>query len=148
MELIISIISACFAIASTVFTIFTYITAVIHDRKQATLEAYNHLQSEVFDHLNSYLPSEIREICEDPKSNEYKAISGYLARIEHFCVGLNEKIYDLNVFYKIAHNYFDGHLLRKRIEPILETKNNKTGTEIYYANIYSILEWMDRKSKK
>lgn len=80
----------------------------------------------------------------DVKSAEYKVLSGYLARIEHFCVGLNEKVYDKNVFYKLAHGYFDGYILYRRIEPILMSKKN---AEQYYSNTYSVLEWMKKKSK-
>ena len=122
----------------------TYYNTVIHDRKSATLEAYNRLQAEVFDALNSYTPTDISEICKDTKSVEYKVLSGYLARIEHFCIGVNEKIYDKDVFYKMAHGYFDGPILYRRIEPILMSKKN---AEQYYSNIYSVLEQMNKKSK-
>jgi hypothetical protein len=55
------------------------------------LKAYNRLQLEVFDQLNTYSPSEIRDICTDNKSSKYKIISDYLAQI-HFCVELNTKM--------------------------------------------------------
>lgn len=84
MELIVAIVSGVIAIASALFSVFTYYNTVLHDRKSATLEAYNRLQAEVFDPLNSYTPMEISDICEDTKSVEYKVLSGYLARIEHF----------------------------------------------------------------
>ena len=142
MELIVAIVSGVIAIASALFSVFTYYNTVLHDRKSATLEAYNRLQAEVFDPLNSYTPMEISDICEDTKSVEYKVLSGYLARIEHFCIGVNEKIYDKGVFYKMAHGYFDGHILYRRIEPILISKKN---AEQYYSNTYSVLEWMNKK---
>lgn len=145
MELIVAIVSGVIAIASALFSVFTYYNAVLHDRKSATLEAYNRLQAEVFDPLNSYTPMEISDICEDTKSVEYKVLSGYLARIEHFCIGVNEKIYDKGVFYKMAHGYFDGHILYRRIEPILMSKKN---AEQYYSNTYSVLEQMNKKSEK
>ena len=131
--------------SAALFSVFTYYNTVLHDRKSATLEAYNRLQAEVFDPLNSYTPMEISDICEDTKSVEYKVLSGYLARIEHFCIGVNEKIYDKGVFYKMAHGYFDGHILYRRIEPILMSKKN---AEQYYSNTYSILEQMNKKSTK
>ena len=76
----------------------------------------------MFDYLNTYKPSEITAICEDNKSSEYKTISGYIARIEHFCVGLNRGIYDKDTFYALAHGYFDGYQIQKRILPIIEAK--------------------------
>ena len=140
-----SVVSGVIAITSVVISVITYHNTVVNDRKSATLEAYNRLQAEVFDPLNSYTPTEISDICEDTKSVEYKVLSGYLARIEHFCIGVNEKIYDKGVFYKMAHGYFDGHILYRRIEPILMSKKN---AEQYYSNTYSVLEQMNKKSKR
>ena len=140
-----SVVSGVIAITSVVISVITYHNTVVNDRKSATLEAYNRLQAEVFDALNSYTPMEISDICEDRKSAEYKILSGYLARIEHFCIGVNEKIYDKDDFYKMAHGYFDGHILYHRIEPILMSKKN---AEQYYSNTYSVLEQMNKKSTK
>lgn len=42
----------------------------------------------------------------------------------------------------MAHDYFDGHILYRRIEPILMSKKN---AEQYYSNTYSVLEWMNKK---
>ena len=140
-----AVVSCVIAITSVVISVITYHNTVVNDRKSATLEAYNRLQAEVFDPLNSYTPMEISDICEDTKSVEYKVLSGYLARIEHFCIGVNEKIYDKDVFYKMAHGYFDGHILYHRIEPILMSKKN---AEQYYSNTYSVLEQMNKKSTK
>ena len=145
METALSIIAIALSVVSGAFTFYTFFWTNRRDRKQATLEAYNRLQTEVFDNINVYSPSEIRDICEDSKSEEYKILSGYLARIEHFCVGVNERIYDNNTFYALAHGYFDGYLLRNRIEPLIEAKNQGDGTEVFYNDIISILDWMDKK---
>ena len=144
MEIALSIIAIVLSIVSGIFSFYTFRWSVKHDRKQATLEAFNRLQSEVFDNLNKYSPSEIRDICTDTKSGEYKTISGYLARIEHFCVGINADIYDRKTFYALAHGYFDGYQLRKRIEPLIESKNqSKNSKELYYNDTLSVLQWMD-----
>ena len=148
-SLIIALVSVIVAVVSVVFSVITYNRTVKHDRKQATLEAYNRLQSEVFDNLNRYTPAQIRNICEEPTSPEYKTISGYLARIEHFCVGVNERIYDEDIFYVMAHGYFDGYQLKKRIEPLLEAKNKSNNTQqLYYVNILAVLDWMKKRNNK
>lgn len=72
--------------------------------------------------LNKKTPSDIREVCEAKQSDSYKDLGAALARIERFCVGLECKIYDLQVFYKIAQGYFDKGTLYQRIAPILESK--------------------------
>lgn len=135
------------SVASVVFSVITYRKTVVHDRKQATIDAFNRLQEQVFDKLNMYEPSKIREISEDSRSAEYKTISSYIARIEHFCVGVRQKIYDRNTVYKLAHGYFDGGQIRSRIEPIIE-KKNKNSDEDYYSNIRFVLDWMKKESEK
>ena len=116
-------------------------------KKQATLDAYSQLQVSVFDNINHFTPSEIREISEDNKSDEYKELSGYLARIEQFCVGLNQGIYDFDTFYELSHGYFDGKrgMLYVRIIPILETKG-LGADEDYYKNIHKVWEKMQKMS--
>ena len=149
MEAVLSIIAIVISVVSGGFALYTFLWTAQRDRKQATLEAYNRLQNEVFDKLNLYKPSEIREICEDSTTEEYKEISGYLARIEHFCVGVNTKIYDRKTFYALAHGYFDGHQLRKRIEPLIDSKNqSKNSKEVFYNDTKSVLLWMDKKAAK
>lgn len=120
---------------------------LIRSKKQATLETYKVLQEEVLSKINQYRPQEIKEICEENNSEEYKTISGYLARIELFCVGITDGIYDLETFYKIAHGYFDGErgMLKVRILPILETKL-RSASKDYFKNIHEVWELMDKKS--
>ena len=149
METILSIIAIALSVISGGFTLYTFYWTAARDRKQATLEAFNRLQAEVFDNLNTYMPANIREICTDNKSEAYKTISGYLARIEHFCVGLNQGIYDKNTFYALAHGYFDGYQIRSRIEPIIKSKNSsKNLKEQFYDDTQSVLQWMEKKAAK
>ena len=78
METALSIIAIVFSVVSGIFSFYTFYWTAKRDRKQATLEAFNRLQAEVFDNLNKFSPAEIRDICIDTKSSEYKKISGYL----------------------------------------------------------------------
>ncbi|MBE6738555.1 MAG: hypothetical protein E7566_07925 [Ruminococcaceae bacterium] len=145
LSLIVAIVSAVVAVVSVAFSFVTYRKAVARDRKQATLEAFNRLQNEVFDHLNHMLPANIREICEDTRCDAYKTLSGYLARIEHFCVGVNSGIYDKNTVYELAYGYFD-EMLYKRIEPVMFAKSCRGKN--HYENITRFYQWMDKRKKK
>lgn len=138
---------AAFAVSlfSAGFTLYTFIWTKVRDRKQATLEAYNRLQEQVLDHLNVYMPKQIAEIAKNTRSEEYKQISAYVARIEHFCVGVNQKIYDRNVVYELAQGYLDG-TIKNRIEPMIE-KKNRCGHD-YYANIHQFYDWMEKARKE
>ena len=139
-----SIASIAIALASAGFSIFTFFWTARRDRKRATLDAYNILQNEVFDKLNLYMPKEIEEIAAHPRSEEYKIISGYIARIEHFCVGVTSGIYDKNTVYKLAHGYFDSSVVLDRIMPIINRKQRGADEE-YYANITEVVNWMKNK---
>ena len=145
METILSIIAIVLSVISGGFAFYTFIWTASRDRKQATLDAYNQLQEQALDHLNLYRPSNIKEIVKDRRSEEYKKLSAYVARIEHFCVGVNQKIYDRKTVYELAHGYFDGGL-KVRIEPVIDGKN-RFG-EDYYANIHAVYAWMEKETEK
>lgn len=145
METILSIIAIVISVISGGFALYTFFWTATRDRQQATLDAYNQLQEQALDHLNLYRPSNIKEIVKDRRSEEYKKLSAYVARIEHFCVGVNQKIYDRKTVYELAHGYFDGGL-KVRIEPVIDGKN-RFG-EDYYANIHAVYAWMEKETEK
>lgn len=143
METFLSITALVISLLSAAFTGYTFFWTAARDRKQATLDAYNQLQEQALDALNGYMPAAIQEIAKDPKSKEYKIISVYIARIEHFCVGVNQKIYDRKTVYELAHGYFDCGL-KRRIEPIIARKN-QSGRD-YYENIHKVFAWMETET--
>lgn len=144
METVLSIIAIVLSVISGIFALYTFFWTAARDRKQATLDAYNQLQEQALDHLNCYMPAAIKEIAKNRKSEEYKKLSAYVARIEHFCVGVNQKIYDRKTVYELAHGYFDGGL-KTRIEPIIDQKN-QFGQD-YYENIHKVYVWMDKEKR-
>ncbi len=145
METTLSILAIIISAFTFLFSFYTFRWTARRDRKQATLDAYNTLQNEAFDKLNPLMPSEIREIMNHTTSRQYNEVSGYIARIEHFCVGVNQEIYDRKTVYELAHGYFDGKKLRSRMEPVIDTKNQGADKD-YYENIHKVLAWMDRES--
>lgn len=145
MESLLSIIALVISLISVGFTLYTFCWTARRDRRQSTLDAYNQLQEQALDHLNQYSLKQIKEIAKDNRSDEYKIISSYIARIEHFCVGVNLKIYDRKTVYELAEGYLDGSI-KCRIEPIIEVKN-RNGQD-FYENIHKVFKWMDTKRKK
>ncbi|MBR3963408.1 MAG: hypothetical protein IKK14_07790 [Oscillospiraceae bacterium] len=137
--------SIIIALIALVFSVYTYRKSVVHERKKATLDAYNRLQNEALDNINLYSSQRIAGIIENPRSEEFKKLGAYIARIEHFCVGVNKEIYDKDTVYELAHGYFDGGL-RKRIEPIINRKN--INGHDFYENIHKVYAWMDEKTGK
>lgn len=147
METILSIIAIVISVISGGFALYTFLWTARRDRKQATLDAYNTLQNEVFDRINLYKPAEIMEIVKHPTTQEYNDVAALVARIEHFCVGVNGRIYDRKTVYALAHGYFDGPKLRSRIEPMIDRKNSRSDYD-YYSNIHTVLAWMDKKTEQ
>ena len=145
METILSIIAIVLSVISGGFTFYTFVWTAQRDRKQATLDAYNLLQEQALDHLNHYRPQAIAEIAKNPRADEYKTISAYIARIEHFCVGVNQKIYDRKVVYDLAEGYLDG-AIKARIEPVIDQKN-RSGHD-YNENIHKVFKWMAAEKEK
>lgn len=144
MELYISVASTVLALFSVAVSLVTYSRTVAHNRKKDTLDAYNTLQEQAFDKLNLIMPKEIAEIAKHPSSPDYKKLSGYLARIEHFCVGVNKGIYDRKTVYALAHGYLDGNQILSRILPLIERRNQNS--EDFYKNIKFVLGWMREKA--
>lgn len=146
METALSIIAIFLSVISGGFALYSFAWTAQRDRKQATLDAYNLLQKQALDHLNYYMPAQIAEIANNPRSDEYKKISTYIARIEHFCVGVNKKIYDKETVYALAHDYLDGGI-KVRIEPVINRKNQYKDID-YYENIHQFYNWMECYKKK
>ena len=145
---ILTISSIVLAVASFVFSLITHIHAVRYDRKKATIEAFNILQKQVFDQINQYSPKEIIEYAKHSTDQQYKILSGYLARIEHFCVGVENNIYDKKTVYELAHGYLDGKALWSRLSPMMEAKNYDFQKEDYFENIHKIMKWMEKETER
>ena len=75
---IVDLITIAFSVIAAVFSLITYRKSILHDRQQATLDAYNQLQEQALDHLNYYVPTQVAEISKDPRSDEYKKVSAYI----------------------------------------------------------------------
>ena len=144
METALSIAAIIISIISIMVTAFTFHWTVVRDRRQATLDAYNRLQEQALDFINRYTIPEIKEIIKNTKSDEYRELTSCVAKIEHFCVGVNQEIYSRETVYELAHGYFDGYL-KNRIEPVINKKN--WGNYDYYSNIHRVYAWMEEKQK-
>lgn len=90
------------SVFSMIGSAIVYISGLRRERRTATLNAFNVLQEQVLDHLNLYTRKRVEEISASPRSEEYKLLSGYLARLEHFAVGINTGIYDVQVVKRLA----------------------------------------------
>ncbi len=146
---IVAWIAAGIAFVSFIVSIFTFVWTGVRDRRQATLEAVNRLQAEVFDKLNGYTLSYIKENSLNRRSEKYKELSAYLSRINHFAVGIFEKIYDKKTFYKLVHGYFDCDAMKNKLNVMIYARNKGSQNgESHYSATTELIEWMDKTSQK
>ena len=137
------------SLVSFIISLLSFFWQRKHDQNQSTLEAINRLQIQVFDKLNNYAPDEIATYCSNRKCEEYKKLSGYVSRINHFAIGIKHKIYNRKLFYSLTTGYFDGDQITSRIIPIIENKNlHNNGKIKYYGDTLELIEWMKKRSKK
>ena len=106
---------------SFVFSLFTYYKTLLHDRRKDTLDAFNILQQQALDPLQNYTREQIREIAKHPCSEEYRTVSTYLARIEHFSVGVEQKIYDQKTVWQLSEGFLNRGVYEK-LKPIIEQR--------------------------
>lgn len=144
-------ISILISVVSLVFAVFTYYKTLVHDKKKDTLDAYNCLQEQALDKLYaSYKPADCKEIAQHPRlhAEEYREISRYIARIEHFCVGVKQDIYDKEVVYELADGFLNG-AIRERIEPIIARKNDRTdNSKDFYENTHFVMTELDKRKSQ
>lgn len=136
--LIISIASIILAVISAVHSIYVYIQTVKHDKKQATLDAFNILQEQVLDKINLYSYSKVKELAKDTRSKEYKELTILMARIEHFSVGVNSEIYDLEIVKRLAGKHFCN--LYDKLLPMIEKKRKINKTDKHYDEFEKLVE--------
>lgn len=174
MELIISIIAIAISFVSILVSVVIYQKGVQREKKQATLDAFNVLQEQVFDYLNQYTYAQIREVCDEWRQaivdnknkyngqvinfsekqqnkrnqcfNEYRVLSGYLARIEHFALGVNTGIYDAKIAERAGTSYL-VMLYRGKLKPLIETKHSGDSNTEYYAEFRKLVEKIEKIEK-
>lgn len=112
------------SVIAFVFSLLTYVKTLRHDRKKDTLDSFNVLQQQALDPLQSYTRAQIREIADDTRSEEYRIVSTYLARIEHFCVGVEQKVYDQRTVWELSEGFLNRGVYEK-LKPIIDHKNQQ-----------------------
>ena len=77
----------------------------------------------------------------DNAIEEYRILSGYLARIEHFALGVNTGIYDVKVTERAATAYLT--MLYKKLEPLIlarnKGKNNSSSENKYHTEFMKLV---------
>ncbi len=104
-------------------SLFQFFRDSSRQKKEATLNAYNELQDDVFSNLTKYdLPMPEIEYLGD----EWNEMTVYLAKLERFSVGINTGIYSLRIFNHLGGSYFIRQF--EKLKPIIDRKRNENVT--------------------
>ena len=119
--------------------------------QQATIEAYQELQKNVLIRIDEITEGDVKGFMDNTSSPDYKNFRNLLIQVDCFCVGINKGIYDFDVFYDLAKNYFNsmtGTLrppMKTFMNYVCEKYHSKGKPNRYYENIYETWERMDEK---
>ncbi len=131
---------------SLILTVINFFISRRHDRKQATLDAFNTLQEQALDVLNGYTKKQLQELKRSNQDEDYRRVSSCLARVEHFCVGINQGIYDKDVLWELAGPYIVA--IFHKLEPMIEKKQIGHSEQRFYANFEKVAAYMEKRNKK
>ena len=147
---IISLVAAVVASVGLFHTVFTQKAIQKKKIKRSTVEAFNKLQNEVLDKLAPLDSKNANVIAENRKNNEefWQAYVDYktlISRLEHFSVGVKEKVYDLDVLDELAGEHLI--FLLPKIKPIIDAANERCDVPKYYQNYISLVENLKSKHR-
>jgi hypothetical protein len=73
-------------------------------------------------------------------------LSGYLARIEHFALGVNTKIYDAKTAERAGTNYL-VYLYRIKLAPMIKFKEQSENMDNCYNEFKCLIEKLEKLEK-
>ena len=117
------------SIAAILLSIYQWWRDNSRQKKESTISAYYNLQNDVFNELNRMIDAyngNMRSITQE--TEDWKKVTTYLSKIEHFSVGVNTGVYSLEILNRMAGGYFIH--IYEILEPVIQKKrayNNSNG---------------------
>ena len=129
------------SIISGVYAFFVHKNECEREKKQATLDAFNILQEQVLDELNSCTPSDFKKIAQERRKAEYKPkydhYRALLARIEHFAIGVTDDIYDFSTTDRLAAEHLI--FLFQKVRPIIDAAREPASGKKPYSEFEQLI---------
>ena len=113
------------SILAFLFSIIQFFKDSSRAQKEATLNAYNYLQENVFSCLKRYDLTNIKT-----ETDEWNAITICMAKIENFSVGINTGIYSIEILNRLGGGFFISQY--EKLWPIIEKKRNEDPNSKHY----------------
>lgn len=131
--LIISILAFC-------LSLFQFVRDSSRQKKEATLNAYNQLQEDVFSEMNQYA-DDLSQI--EFRSDDWNKITVCMAKIEIFSIGINTNIYSFKILNRLGGGFFVRQF--DKLKPIIDIKR---GMNISKGKHYDEFEKTANRLKK
>ena len=129
------------------FSIWSFFVERKRNRSEATIHAFEELEKEVFlqeDYTSA--PAGARKEAEEHKlGRAWRRGTELLSRIEHFCVGVQAKAFDLDTLNRLAGGYFINQYENWR--PIIEQKRSDDGSMKHYNEFEDVVNELKKKRK-
>lgn len=129
------------------FSIWSFFVERKRNRREATIHAFEELEKTVFlqdDYTSA--PEEAKKEAEEHKlGRAWKRGTEYLSRIEHFCVGVQAKAFDLDTLNRLAGGYFINQY--EKWLPIIEQKRSDDGSMKHYDEFEDVVDELKKKRK-
>lgn len=113
------IITLIISILALVLSLIQFIRDASRQKKEATLNAYNILQDDVFSNLIKIDGAELNP-PPDFRSEKYTKVTGYLSKIEMFSTGINTGVYSIWILNRLGGGFFVRQY--DKLTPIIEKK--------------------------
>ena len=123
----VDVVTAGIALLALIFSCYQFFRDNSRAKREATLNAYNDLQTKVFTKLNVFLKpyrgkeEELYQL--DIDDTNWESLTEWLAGIERFSVGVNTKIYSLRVLNRLGGGYYIR--LFETLKPVIDKKRFK-----------------------
>lgn len=115
------------ALLALFLSLFQFFRDNSREKREATLNAYNDLQTKVFTELNRFLKQyrgkEEQLYKLEINDKNWEKLTEWLARIERFSVGVNTNIYSLRVLNRLGGGYYIR--LFETLKPVIDKKRFK-----------------------
>lgn len=154
--MILDIITITISLVALVFSTLQFFFEKSRMRKEATINAFNQLEenenikklfSSTKEQLDLYINNKKCNISDTDR--EWEDISCALSLIEHFAVGINNKIYDYKILNAMAGNHITN--IFYLCKEIIDFKKQGEGKENNYCEfskmINKIVEYRKRKNQ-
>lgn len=136
------------SVAALLVSLYQWLRDNSRQKKEATINAFQHLQNDVFQGLKDLL-SECEGNTEHivRSSEAWKKATDFLSRIEHFSVGVNTGVYSLKILNRLAGGYFIRTF--ETLEPVILKKRayNSSGGR-HYDEFESVVQDLKKLRKE